>query len=564
MSGPQSGADAVLRSLKANGIDYLLVNAGSDFAPIIESYARNDDADAFPKPIVVTHETVAVGMAHGYYLATGKPQAVMVHVNVGLANAVMGLINAHSDNAPIIMLSGRTPLTEHDRLGARQSAVQFGQEMFDQTALVREVTKFNYELRYAEQAANLVTRAYAIAMHEPRGPVYLSLPREPLAELLPKAPPAARPVQQPVTTSHPDQAAIQRAAALIANAKAPLMIVQRGDTAGRVGAAAARMAAHHAIKLVEVQAIQNVIATNHPMLMLENINAHLPGADLVLVVDAPVPWIPNKVQPDPEATIIHVGPDPLFQNLPIRSFRCDLAITGATAVTMETLAQALDDIEPETGDRYDRLEALHQATYQKQRADARSGNKMNPTPAWVAQCVSDILDEEMVVVCERGPRAIHMELQGPNQLFSHAFSGGLGWGLPAAIGVALANPDRLTIAIIGDGSHIFANPVACHQVMEAYDLPVLTIVMNNKRWNAVHVTAAAVYPDGAAAQQKLVEMADLSTSPDFVKIAAANRAYAERVEHGADLPAALQRALQAIKVEKRQALIEVWTDATMA
>ena len=85
------------------------MNPGSDFAPIIESYASSE-RDNFPDPIMAMHEHVVVTMAHGYYLATGQMQAAAVHVNVGLANASMALINAHSDDVPIFMMSGRNPL----------------------------------------------------------------------------------------------------------------------------------------------------------------------------------------------------------------------------------------------------------------------------------------------------------------------------------------------------------------------------------------------------------------------------------------------------------------------
>ena len=97
--------------------------------------------------VVISHETAAVAMAHGYYLVTGRPQAVMVHVNVGLANAVMGLINAATDNIPMVMCSGRTPVTEQGHLGSRNLPIHWGQEMRDQGAMVREFVKWDYELR---------------------------------------------------------------------------------------------------------------------------------------------------------------------------------------------------------------------------------------------------------------------------------------------------------------------------------------------------------------------------------------------------------------------------------
>ena len=113
LTTPTFAAEGLLARLKANGIDYLFANGGTDFAPLIEGYANGMAKEMpMPVPIIVPHETAAMGMAHGYYLATGRAQAVMVHVNVGLGNCVMGVINAAQENVPIVVMSGRTPLTE--------------------------------------------------------------------------------------------------------------------------------------------------------------------------------------------------------------------------------------------------------------------------------------------------------------------------------------------------------------------------------------------------------------------------------------------------------------------
>src|SRR5262245_32990019 len=125
---PTIAAEAPLMRLKAHGIDYLFANGGTDFAPIIEAYVTGGaKGAAMPQPLIIPHETAAVAMAHGYYLATGRPQAVMVHVNVGLANCIMGLINAASENIPMVVLAGRTPVTEYQRLGARMTPIKIWQ-----------------------------------------------------------------------------------------------------------------------------------------------------------------------------------------------------------------------------------------------------------------------------------------------------------------------------------------------------------------------------------------------------------------------------------------------------
>jgi acetolactate synthase I/II/III large subunit len=161
------------------------------------------------------------------------------------------------------------------------------------------------------------------------------------------------------------------------------------------------------------------------------------------------------------------------------------------------------------------------------------------------------------VVAELGAPPDLIDISRPGQFLNHPISGGLGWALPAALGAQLADRSSLTVATVGDGSYMFANPVACHQIAEALQLPVLTIVFNNGIWNAVKRSTLDVFPDGFAAKSNLMPVTSLQPLPDFCKVAEASRGFAQRVENGADLPKALRRAIDVIKTEKRQALIEV-------
>src|SRR5208282_1405911 len=140
-----------------------------------------------PKPMIAVHENLAMAMAHGYAMVSGKVPAVMVHVSVGTANAICGALNAARENVPILFTAGRTPLTEEGLFGARDAYIHWGQEMYDQAGMLREIVKWDYELRNAEQLETVIDRALSLALSEPRGPVYLTLPREvlaaPLAEL---------------------------------------------------------------------------------------------------------------------------------------------------------------------------------------------------------------------------------------------------------------------------------------------------------------------------------------------------------------------------------------------
>jgi acetolactate synthase-1/2/3 large subunit len=121
----------------------------------------------------------------------------------------------------------------------------------------------------------------------------------------------------------------------------------------------------------------------------------------------------------------------------------------------------------------------------------------------------------------------------------------------------LADPDRLVVATVGDGSYIFANPVACHQIAEALDLPILLVVLNNGAWNAVRHATLDIFPDGNAARANAMPLTSLSPLPDFTKLAEAHRAWSEMVDVGSALPTALARAAQVVLKERRLALLEV-------
>ena len=138
---PRSVADAYLGLLADRGVEYLFGNAGTDFGPIIDAYARRTEAgEPSPAPVPVTHEVTAMAMAHGYGMVSGSTPAVMVHTVAGTANAVGGLINANRARQALYLTAGRTPLTEGDRLGARDMHIHWSQESFDQGAMVRELS----------------------------------------------------------------------------------------------------------------------------------------------------------------------------------------------------------------------------------------------------------------------------------------------------------------------------------------------------------------------------------------------------------------------------------------
>lgn len=562
-AGTTIAGAAIFPRLGALGVEYVFCNSGTDFPPIIEGLAEAAAAGhALPEAITVPHEHAALGMAHGYWQATGRGQAVILHTNVGLANGAIGAINAACDLVPLLILGGRTPVTEEGRFGARTVPIGWGQEMRDQHALVREATKWDYELRLPEQVVPLLDRAHAIANSTPAGPVYLSLPREALcgeiASLALAAPPAIAPAR-----SAPRAADIGKLADWIAAAERPFLVAQRGAGGPAGFAALARIAEAWAVPVCHWWATAIAVPTDHPMEVGADPLPFLAEADLVLVLDSLAPWSPDLHRPAPDARIVHLGPDPLHARTPVRGFRSDLSLAGETEEIVLALAAALDRLGP-PGAAADRRRPGIAARAAVRRAEAsaaaRAGNRAPMTKAWVSLCLSEAIagaDRPATVISELGCPLAPLTLRRHGAWRQEPHSGGLGYGLPAALGHQLADPAALVFATMGDGSYMFANPVACHQIAEARGLPVITLVLNNGEWGAVRQSVAGLYPGGQAARANAMPLTRLDPSPDFAAIAAASRAHAERVEDGAALPEALARAIAVATGERRQVLLDL-------
>lgn len=553
---------ALLARLKAVGVDYIFANSGTDFPPIIEGLAEASAKQIpLPKAIVIPHENAAMGMAHGYYLATRRAQVVMAHTNVGLANCAIGAINAATEHVPVLLMSGRTPVVEKGRLGARTVPIGWGQEMRDQAAMIRETVKWDYELKFPEQAVDIVDRAFAIANSTPRGPVYLSLPREVLCELCP-----SDNLETPATiapaSAGPRRSDIEAAVQLLGEAKNPLIIAQRGAGSPEGFETLSRFAEDWGIAICQYWAVQLAAPTDHPLAVGGDPAEWLAKADLVLVIDSLAPWSPDIHALKPGCKVVHIGEDPLYARFPIRNFPCDLALVGDTADVIIDLANCASEFLEKTEKARDGRRAKVASAAARRRADIleRAANGSGPvmSKAFVSTCLSKaIMGKDAAVLSELGVPLEELTLSAPDSWFQEPHSGGLGWCFPAALGMKLAQPERLIIATMGDGSYMFSNPVACHQIAEAADIPLLILVLNNSEWGAVRQSVLGVYPDGYAAKANDIPLVSLLPSPDFTQVAAASRAWTAKVTEGDDLLATLEAAIEQVTVKKRQALVEI-------
>lgn len=565
---PETAADVFLGVLAARGIDYFFLNGGTDFAPIAESYARAEALGSrLPTPVIAPHENLGIAMAHGYTMVSGRPQAMMVHVGVGSANLLNGTINAARQNMPILICAGRTPLTEGGGEaalpGARNNFIHWAQEHFDQGAMLREFVKWDYELRHPDQIETVVDRALAIAMSEPRGPVYLSLPREMLGASNRRRP-QARPSIAPATPPSADPAALDEVAQLVAGAKSPLLITANAGRTEAGARALTRFAETFAIPVVHYRPRYLALPTEHPMQAGWDPHALLPKADLVLVVDCDVPWIPMQGAPAPDARIVHIGTDPLFTRYPLRGFRSDIALTGVVAPTLDALRERTLPLAPDESTRAARRSAVGERCTSARLA-ARGGTARVPdalSGKWLSACLNQFMPDDAILVNEYPLVLEEMTIAEPGRYFAASPAGGLGWGLGAALGAKLAAPERCVICTLGDGAYMFGNPTPGHFVSESMRLPVLFVIFNNARWAAVHRATLGMYPQGYAAKMPRPPIATLEPSPRFEKVVEASGGYGERVTAPGDVIPALERALRVVRDEGRQALVNVCLEAS--
>ncbi len=556
-------AEAYLELLAARGVEYFFGNGGTDFAPILEAYAKRfSQEQMLPKPIPVPHEVTAVAMAHGYTMVTGKPQVVMVHTLPGTANATGSILNAARANVPMLFTAGRTPLTEDgDLSGSRDGNIHWAQESFDQGSMVREWVKWDYELRPDADLEGVVDRALAITQSEPAGPVYLTLPREVLGKRIEEFTYSEKPRMAPARDRMPSADLIEQAAKVLAAAKNPILITRASGRDPEAVQPLVDLAEALGMPVYEAGMAFVNFPHNSPLHAGSNVDSAVPEADAIVLLEVDVPWMPKRTTPKDDATIIAIGEDPLFTKYPVRGFRADMTLAGAPKHTLKALAAAVKKIGVDAATVTERVAKSGEARkIRVAAADARAEAGIGQTPinkAYFTRELAKHLGDDTILLSELGVDMTQVSFNAPGTTYGIPPAGSLGWAIGAALGAKLAAPEKTVVCTCGDGSYIFGSGTAGHIVSEAQNLPVLFIVWNNGIWNAVKNSAKNMNPDGYAAKTDTWAITTLSQSFNYEMICQASGGYGERVDDPAEVPAAIKRALHAVQVEGRQALLNI-------
>jgi acetolactate synthase I/II/III large subunit len=553
----RTGAEAILQLLVASGVEYVFLNPGTDTAPIQEALvALNGDGERVPTLVPCLYENVAMAAAHGYFLVTRKPQLVVVHVDVGTQNLGGNVHDAMRGQAGVVILAGRSPYTVDGVLpGSRDRAIQWQQDVTDQIGIVRSYVKWSHELSRVDTLHQLVPRAVQMAASEPCGPVYMTAAREILMQ-----PPASNEVDlsvanraRPLVTSAGDPRALEQLADWLTAAEAPLAIT---GNFGRHPEAVTRLvtlADTLGMRIVDTRGPLNVPAS-HPM-FVDDAAAAIAEADVVVLLDVDVPWIPRQVQPAARARIAQLDIDPLKETMALWGFPVDLPIQADSSKALLGLQAAVESRASAANrqrwsDRRERYAAASAEHRQKMAASVSELRSRRPIAAdWVGAALAERLPDHAIVLDESvtSSDALRRFLgrERPGSILS-AGAPGLGWALGAGVGVKLAAPDQTVVSVVGDGSFVFGSPVAALWAAQQAAAPFLTLVMNNGGYNASKMPVLGLFPDGASRRANAFPGVRFNTPPDYAALARSCHAYGERVEDPAELTAAIGRGLDAV------------------
>ena len=560
-----TGAEAFLELLNANNVDYIFLCPGTDTVPIQEAASKfrvlGKDT---PKMILCLHESVAMAAAHGHFMVSGKPQVVLVHVDIGTQQIGGALHNAQRGRIGVILCAGRSPsIFQGEKVGGRDIEVMWWQEQFDQAGIVRNFVKWEYELRFNENAGHVVQRAFQVASTEPYGPVYLILPREVLMERLEKVqiPNTAR--YAAVSTPQADTNMLVKAAEMLLQAENLLIIAGYSGRNTHSVASLVELAETLGIRVV-ASTIRMNFPSQHPLYRGSDSTPYLKQADVILVIDHDVPYLPIQSRPRPDAKIIQIDIDAIKSTMPMWGFPVDVLIQADSSKAIPLLTElihqrATPEQQARCQARFQQLQSESQQLQAEQRNLAVTKAKQRPiSPEWLSHCIAEVVDEDTIILNETVTNSAsvlrYLRRAKPGTLFG---SGGasLGWGLGAALGAKLAVPDKTVVTLVGDGSFLFGCPIATLWAASVYHAPFLTIIFNNEGYNAVRRILRSAYgEDNFAEKNGFCAGLDIAPPPNYALLAQAADAYSETVQDSSTVKKALRHALGQVKSGKAAVL----------
>jgi acetolactate synthase I/II/III large subunit len=556
------GGEAILEAFRTVGCEYIVSSPGSEWSPVWEAVARQK-VNQKPGPTYIDcwHETLAVDIAMGYTQITAKPLPVLLHAGAGLLQGTAGMHSAVLAEVPMVILSGESlTFGENPDLNIEPQWYRSLSIVGGTQRLVEPVTKWATQVGSIHTLYESVIRALEFAQRTPMGPVYLNVPLETmLQEWTPPAHQRTIPAA-PKTQAAPSD--VERILKLISAAKSPVILT---DTVGRDPAAFAAIVEFAELFGIPVGSGRSTAFANfpktHPLHIGNKIDPFLKEADLVLLVNCKAPWFPPSRKPA-GATIVAIDAYPLKHQMVYQSLQADHYLEGNVASSLRLLVEAARASgvgAQKHADRRDRCKREHDKMVADELAaevKAR-GNGNGVEPLALVDALRQSMPADTIYVEEtimHSPMLQqHLPWTEPQSYFR--VGGGLGQGLGMALGVKLASPKRPVALIVGDGSFLYNPVIQALGASKGSNLPIMVVVMNNRKYLAMQKGHLHHYPDGVAHGSEIYHGVHID-GPDYAELGRPFGMYGAKVSSSSQLKGAIEGSLRAMK-DGKSAILNV-------
>jgi benzoylformate decarboxylase len=551
-----SGRVAFFEVARSEGARYLFTNPGTTELPIFDEMAEETGIGL----IMCLHEGVAMGAADGYAQATGRPSLVNLHIAPGLANGLSGMFNAWWSRSPVVVTAG-----QQDTRHLIQDPMLAG----DLVSIARPYSKWTYECRRADEVGVAMRRAFQFAAAPPSGPTFVSIPWDTMDEQADFAIPGPSQIDHASAAS---ASAIETAVRMLLDAERPLLVA--GDAIARAGAVAEAV---RVAELLGCRVASEPIAgrvdfpADHPLYaggmapLNSGIRSALEQGDVAFLagVQAFAPLYPSSIPAvPPGVTLIQLSEDPyeLAKTYPVA-----VGMTGGIKASLRSLADAIERLRTPAqakraseriSDAAQGKQAAREAIAQAVEAQ-RNAKPIKPLVA--AAEIGEALEPGTILVDESVTSTLAVRAMIPSSepdTYFFTRGGGLGFGLPAALGVKLAKPDRPVVALVGDGATLYT-PQALWTAAH-HDIPIVGVILNNSSYLILKTGLANM--QGKAAKNDVWPAMDIIDPPvDFGALARTFGVAFERVTDAADVGPAVRKAVGS----GAPALVEVVVDGAL-
>ncbi|SNJ67708.1 acetolactate synthase large subunit [Streptococcus pneumoniae] len=502
LESPKTGSDLVLETLRDLGVDTIFGYPGGAVLPFYDAIYNFKGI----RHILGRHEQGCLHEAEGYAKSTGKLGVAVVTSGPGATNAITGIADAMSDSVPLLVFTGQVA-----RAGIGKDAFQEA----DIVGITMPITKYNYQVRETADIPRIITEAVHIATTGRPGPVVIDLPKDisALETDFIYSPEVNLPSYQP--TLEPNDMQIKKILKQLSKAKKPVLLAGGGISYAEAATELNEFAERYQIPVVTSLLGQGTIATSHPLFLGMGgmhgsfaANIAMTEADFMISIGS---RFDDRLTGNPKtfaknAKVAHIDIDPAEIG---KIISADIPVVGDAKKALQMLLA-----EPTVHNNTEKW--IEKVTKDKNRVRSYDKKERVVQPQAVIERIGELTNGDAIVVTDVGQHqmwtAQYYPYQNERQLVTSGGLGTMGFGIPAAIGAKIANPDKEVVLFVGDGGFQMTNQELA--ILNIYKVPIKVVMLNNHSLGMVRQWQESFY-EGRTSE------AVFDTLPDFQLMAQA-------------------------------------------